>query len=512
MFGSGNVFLADRKKTKAEMESRVKKAAAALASLGIKPDDSVALFLRNDFAHIEARYGASLLGAYLVCMNWHFKAEEAEYILRDSGAKAIVIHADLLPQIAHGISDNVEVLVAPTPPEIRDAYKLDPAICDVPEGRRAWDTFIEGFDEWDQPAERPRGIMLYTSGTTGKPKGVQRPPRTPEQEAAYKVAVGLSHGRRPGMRSLLCGPCYHAPLDVQVTLALEEEDADLIIQPRFDAEGFLELVQKHGVTHAHMVPVMFVRLLNLPEEVRNKYDVSSLEHVIHGAAPVSVEVKRAIIEWWGPVLVEYYGGTEIGVVGLANSVQWLEKPGTVGPPPPNAVVKILDEDGNELGPGEIGEIYTGNPALNDFTYRGREDERKAIERDGLVTLGDMGYKDEDGWLFISDRRKDMIISGGVNIYPAEIEGVLITMPGVAECAVFGVPDKEFGESIMAVVETADGVTLTGDEVRAYLLQHLANYKIPKHIEFQKDLPREETGKIFKRQLRDPYWQETGRAI
>jgi long-chain acyl-CoA synthetase len=445
-------------------------------------------------------------------MNWHFKAEEAEYILEDSNAKALIIHADLLAQIESGIPDNIEVLVAPTPPEIRDAYVLDPAICEVPGGRRAWDEFIEGFGEWDRPPESNRGIMLYTSGTTGKPKGVQRPSRTPEQEKVYKGAVTRSHGRRTGMRSLLCGPCYHAPLDVQVTIALEETDADLIIQPRFDAGDFLGLVEKHGVTHAHMVPVMFVRLLNLPEEVRKRYDVSTLEHIIHGAAPVAVDVKHAMIDWWGPVLVEYYGGTEIGVVGLATSEQWLRKPGTVGPPPPGAIIKILDENGNELGPGEVGEIYTGNPALNDFTYRGREDERKAIERDGLVTLGDVGYRDEDGWLFISDRRKDMIISGGVNIYPAEIEAALITMPGIAECAVFGIPDKEFGESIMAVVETVEGAEVGEADVRAYLTAHLANYKVPKRIEFQKDLPREETGKIYKRVLREPYWQEAGRAI
>jgi long-chain acyl-CoA synthetase len=261
-----------------------------------------------------------------------------------------------------------------------------------------------------------------------------------------------------------------------------------------------------------MVPTMFVRLNRLPEEVKRRYDLSSLKRIIHGAAPCPPDVKRAIIEWWGPVVCEYYGSTEVGTVTFCTSEEWLAHPGTVGRAVPTATVKVLDEQGRELPPHEPGEVYARLWSHTDFTYQNRDEDRRAIERDGLLTSGDIGYLDEDGFLYLCDRRRDMVISGGVNIYPAEIEYVLIAMPGVRDCAVFGIPDEEFGEALAAAVEPDGTRPLDQAAVRAFLSERIARYKVPKLVLFDPALPREESGKIFKRRLRDPFWADAGRRI
>jgi long-chain acyl-CoA synthetase len=234
--------------------------------------------------------------------------------------------------------------------------------------------------------------------------------------------------------------------------------------------------------------------------------------VVHAAAPCPPEVKRGMIEWWGPIIVEYYGATESGAVVFNDSKDWLENPGTVGKPHERCEVRILDVDGKEVPTGEIGEVYMRNRFFPEFTYNKADAKRREIERNGLITAGDVGYINERGFLFLCDRSKDMIISGGVNIYPAEIEAVLHTMPGVQDCAVFGIPDDEYGESVAAVVEKRPGMNLAADEVRTYLRERIAAYKVPRLVEFQRDLPREDSGKIFKRKLRDPYWEKAGRKI
>jgi long-chain acyl-CoA synthetase len=261
-----------------------------------------------------------------------------------------------------------------------------------------------------------------------------------------------------------------------------------------------------------MVPTMFVRLLRLPEAVKRRYDLSSLRFVVHGAAPCPPAVKRQMIEWWGPVINEYYGGTETGGAVFHTAAEALRKPGTVGRPIEGAVVKVVDAAGCELGTNGVGEIYLGVAGNPDFTYQGLPEKRREIERDGLITLGDIGYLDADGYLFLCDRARDMVISGGVNIYPAEIETVLVTMPGVRDCAVFGIPDEEYGEALCAHIEVEDDATLSADEIGRFLRRHLASYKVPKHIEFCHALPREDSGKIYKRKLRAPYWDGTGRQI
>jgi long-chain acyl-CoA synthetase len=262
----------------------------------------------------------------------------------------------------------------------------------------------------------------------------------------------------------------------------------------------------------HMVPTMFVRLLKLPEAAKRRYDLSSLRFVVHGAAPCPPSVKRGMIAWWGPVINEYYGGTETGGAVFHSAAEALEKPGTVGRPIEGAAVKIIDGTGRALAANAVGEIYlrvAGNP---DFTYQGLPEKRREIERDGFITLGDLGYLDADGYLFLCDRARDMVISGGVNIYPAEIETVLMTMPGVRDCAVFGIPDEEYGESLCAHIEVEDGAMLSPDGVKTFLRRHLAGYKVPKRIEFCRALPREDSGKIYKRKLRASYWEGTGRQI
>jgi long-chain acyl-CoA synthetase len=257
---------------------------------------------------------------------------------------------------------------------------------------------------------------------------------------------------------------------------------------------------------------MFIRLMKLAEAVRRKYDISSLRHVIHAAAPCPPDIKRAMIEWWGPVIYEFYGSTESGAVTFATSEDALRKPGTVGRITPGAELRFIGDDGRLLPPGEVGEIFSriaGNP---DFTYHNKPDKRTEIDRDGFITSGDVGYFDEDGYVFICDRKRDMVISGGVNIYPAEIEAVLHAVPGVHDCAVFGIPDAEFGEALMAVIEPQPGVTLDAMDIRRHLKATLADYKVPKHIDIRAELPREDSGKIFKRSLRDPYWEKAGRRI
>jgi long-chain acyl-CoA synthetase len=261
-----------------------------------------------------------------------------------------------------------------------------------------------------------------------------------------------------------------------------------------------------------MVPTMFVRLLRLPEAVHAKYDLSSLRFVVHAAAPCPVHVKQAMIQWWGPVINEYYGGTETSAVVFCNSEEWLAHPGTVGRAVAGAEIRVLGERGEDLETGGVGEIICRIPALADFTYHGDDEKRARAEKKGLISLGDVGYLDADGYLYLCDRSKDMIISGGANIYPAEIEAELLKAPGVADCAVFGIPDDEFGERVHAVVQPLANAAADEASLKDFLRARMAAYKVPKSIDFAADLPREDSGKIFKRKLREPYWANAGRKI
>ena len=490
---------------------RAARAASGLNAAGLVAGDAVALVLRNDIPFLEVSYACTRLGVYAVPVNWHWQVDEVRYVLEDSGAKAVVAHADLLPVVRAALPEGVLLIGVPTPPEVATAYNIGPDRCDVPADVPEWTTWLEGYPVWERPAERSLGTMVYTSGTTGRPKGVKRQPADPSRMEQLLRIFDLMSGLRDGARTVVPAPMYHSAPNGYALQAARMKTLT-VLQPRFDADDLLALVEKHRITHLQVVPTMMVRLLRVAREARDKYDLSSLEYVVHAAAPCPVDVKRKMIEWLGPVVHEYYGCTESGMFTACNSEEWLAHPGTVGRPVEGAVVKIFDEDGREQPVGVPGDVYGRLDCMTDFTYQGHDDERRAIERDGLLTCGDMGYVDEDGYLYLCDRRKDMVISGGVNIYPAEIEQVLIGLDGVRDCAVFGIPDEEFGEALAAYIEPEPGADLDAEAVRAFLRSRVAGYKVPRVVEFRHELPREDSGKIFKRHLRDPYWARTGRAI
>jgi len=430
--------------------------------------------------------GCRLLGAYHCPVNWHFKADEAGHILRDSGAKILFTRLDLLEQIPGAVPPGLKV------------------ISDF----NAW---RDAHAPWTGPPRSPRGNMPYTSGTTGRPKGVRRNVATEAQrlrsQELYRVALGLE----PGMRGLLSAPLYHsAPNLYGLQLMLAGEL--LVLEPRFDAEATLALIERHRLTNLYLVPTMFVRLLALPEQTRRRYDVSSVRFVVSMGSPCPPEAKRRMIEWWGPVITESYASSEAGINTFITSQEWAKRPGSAGRILGEGRLAILDDDGRELPPGNIGAVYVRQPVYPDFTYANNPEARARLEKDGLWSVGDMGYVDEEGYLFIADRKSDMVISGGVNIYPAEIEAVLMTMPGIADCAVFGIPDAEFGEALAAAIQIQPGSDLSASSVQEFLRCRIANYKVPKTIAFHDALPREDSGKIFKRKLRAPYWENAGRKI
>jgi len=488
-----------------EIQARIRRAASGLRGLGLAEGAPVAMMLRNDFALFEVVAASAALGSPVVPINWHLKAEEVRYILTDSGAKILVCHADLLPQIRAGLPADVRLLVVTTPPELAATFATAPDLSEVPAGLTDWDRWRDDHREMQEPPRRA-AAMIYTSGTTGMPKGVRRRPMRPEQAAASERMGTIAYGIKPHEDQvvLINGPMYHSAPHSYGMLAFRS-GCTIVLQARFDAEELLALIERHRVTHIHMVPTMFVRLLRLPDAVRQRYDLSSLRFVVHGAAPCPPDIKRAMIAWWGSLINEYFGSTETGIPVWHSAEEALRKPGTVGRVIEGGIVKIFREDGSLCGAGDIGEIYMRQTAVPDFDYHGKAEARAEAGRDGLISVGDVGYLDADGYLFLCDRKRDMVISGGVNIYPAEIENVLIGMPGVRDCAVFGIPDAEFGERLCAFVEPEPDSGISAAAVQSFLRERLANFKVPKNVEFRDVLPREPTGKIFKRKLREPYW-------
>jgi long-chain acyl-CoA synthetase len=487
-----------------ELMIRGVRGASALASLGVAAGDAVALLLRNDHPMFEASFAISILGGSPVPLNWHGTPEEMGYILADCKAKVVIGHSDLLSALSGTVSRDLPVITVPTPPDIARAYGISSTNSDLSDSALTWSDWIQAFDPWSEGVVKAPSSMIYTSGTTGRPKGVRRG-ALDESDPAIKRALDTAldlFGIRAGARTVITGPMYHTAPNLYGLLAARE-GAFVVLQPRFDAEELLRLINEHKITHLHMVPIMFVRLLRLPEAVRRRYDVSSLQVVAHAAAPCPPDVKRAMIDWWGPLICEYYGGTETGAVVACSSDEWLAHPGTVGRALPGAMVSILDDGGKSVPAGQAGDIYMRLKGWPDFTYENMPDARLEVEREGLITCGDVGYLDADGYLYLCDRKRDMIISGGVNIYPAEIEACLVNLAGVRDCAVFGVPDEEYGEAVAAAVELEDGARLSEEDVRAFIQSHLASFKAPRIVGFHQALPREDSGKIFKRKLREP---------
>jgi long-chain acyl-CoA synthetase len=480
----GDVVIGERVRGRAELLDRAARLASAMAAAGVVAGDAVALLLRNDFAVLEANLAVRRLDAYGVPINWHWHGAEIGYVLRDATPRLLIGHADLLEGIRNEIPNDLPVIAVG--------------------GKGNWPDYDDWIGAHQPHAGKGNGLgssMVYTSGTTGKPKAVRRLPATGEESAQRARVLSIIHDTAPENVALVTGPLYHL-FSQAILMATFGAGGTVVVMERFDPEECLRLIEKHRVTHSALVPTLFVRLLRLPAEARTRYDLSTLRHVVHSGAPCAPEVKRAMLKWWGPVLYETYGSTETGVVTKISPEEWLAKPGSVGRPVLTGEVRIRGEDGQWAGPGQTGDIYLRIHGTPDFTFHGDPEKRAAVEYDGLITCGDMGWLDEEGYLFLCDRRVDMVISGGVNIYPAEVEAALLEHPGVSDCAVFGIPDPEFGEALVAHVEADDGVK--PDELKAFLRGRIAGYKVPRHVVISDALPREETGKIMKRRLRDNF--------
>jgi long-chain acyl-CoA synthetase len=455
----------------------------------VQSGDAVAALLPNGVELITCSLACQEAGWYFIPLNTFLTEYEIGTILEHSGARALVAHEQFAAQVA---AVDRAALAAALAVGAIDGFEP------LAEVRKTAPT--------TEPTDRtPGSIFVYTSGTTGRPKGIRRPQMTgdPGQVANDAAVFGRAFDFVPfGGPHLVSTAMYHGGSHSYYMGALNVGHA-LVIMGRFDAEEALRLVERHRVYSAYMVPTQFHRLLRLPPETRARYDVSSLHSVVHSAAPCPLEVKRQMMDWWGPVIWETYGGME-GAATIAKPHRWLEKPGTVGRAIRGIRLRILDDDGEELGPGEIGAIYYGSDAAS-FEYVGDEETTRAAYRGRLFTIGDLGYLDADGYLFVRDRAKDMIITGGVNVYPQEIEAVLGEHPAVADVAVVGIPDAEWGELIVAVVEPSPGRVADPalvDELLARCRDRLAGYKCPKRVEFRDSLPRTDAGKLYKRQLRD----------
>ncbi|PTX03018.1 AMP-binding protein [Pararhodobacter aggregans] len=497
-----SIITPDATMEQAALQRRASAAATGFQALGLREGSTVAILMRNDIPFIEASIAAQKIGAFAVPINWHSTATEILYVLNDCRPDLLVAQADLLATPGLTLPEGLPVIAAATPPATARAFRLPAEACKVPPSVQDWDDFVAAHAPRTAPDAAARGAIIYTSGTTGHPKGVKRVPMDADLLARNIRCFVDTYGLAPDVRTLLVTPLYHASPGGFARYAATRGEL-LVLVPRFDPEEFLALIEKHRINTITAVPTMFIKLLKLPEEVRARYDLSSLRWVSHTAAACPVDVKKAMIDWWGPILHEVYGGTEVGIAMHCTSEEWLAHPGTVGRVIDGAEVRILGEDGAVLPQGETGEIYVRNPNYADFTYINRPEARAETEKDGFISIGDVGWLDADGFLFLGDRKRDMIIFGGTNIYPAEIESALVQHPQVADCAVIGLPDPEFGEIVCAWIQPARGVKApTEAEVAAFLGKTLARYKLPRRYLFVDSLPREESGKLMKRKLRD----------
>jgi acyl-CoA synthetase (AMP-forming)/AMP-acid ligase II len=481
--------------TYAQLDARSNQGAQLFRALGLQAGDHVAIMMENSLEFITTCWAAQRSGLIFTALSRYLTQDEIGYIIRDCGARLLVVSPACIEPV-RGFA------------QAADAPSLYVTGAAAEAGFHSWDAALAA-----QPAtpiaDESAGIdMLYSSGTTGRPKGVTTA-TTGRAITDFSPLLKLLCGDMCGIGAdsiyLSPAPLYHAA-PLRFSMMVARFGGTVIIMRRFDPEAFLRLVEAHRVTQTQVVPTMFVRLLKLPDDVRRRYDLGSLRAVVHAAAPCPPDVKAAMIDWWGPILLEYYGGTEGNGITVVNTPEWLAHRGTVGRPILGAV-KILGEDDAEQPPGQTGMVYfAGTPS---FSYHNDpEKTRGAFSRQGWSTLGDVGHLDADGFLYLTDRRAYMIISGGVNIYPQEAENALVGHPGVADVAVFGVPDAEMGEAVKAVVQPADiaqaGPALEA-ELIAYCRTKLSPIKCPRSVDFEAELPRTPTGKLLKRLLRDRYW-------
>lgn len=502
----------DRKLAREAFEQRAAQGAAALTHLGAGVDVPVALIMRNDLTQLEVMRAAAMAGTVIVAQNWHAAAEEAGAICDDSGAQFVIIHRDLIDALRPALEGRTVIAVTPDT-ALRQAYGIDDAAAKTDPETPEWSALVDAADPIT-PREMMRPLMRYTSGSTGKPKGVRRlggGPKRDFEEVLSRVGTEMLQ-LKPGSRFFTAAPIYHSAPSTLTSAALVTPGVSTFVAPKFDPESFLATIEAQRITHIYLVPTMMSRMLKLPQEVKAKYDLSSVEFCVSTGSPWPHDLKVAMIDWWGPVFWESYGATEIGFMTMVSSADALARPGTAGRMQMGGTLMILDPDGNELPAGQVGEIYARMDAFGGFDYSNDPESRASAEKHGHFSVGDLGSVDEDGFLFITDRKKDMIISGGANIFPAEIEAVLMRAPFIRDVAVFGAPDPEFGEQIVAAVELADGHSADKQKVLDFLDGKLARFKAPRIVDFHEALPREDSGKIFKPRLRAPYWDGAGRSI
>ena len=470
--------------------------ANVLHSWGLRRGDGIAILMENTVEYVEIAWAAQRSGLYYTAVNWHLQPSEVAYIIEDCGAKALFTSALMAKAVAELAAQipNVERIIS-VDGEIAGALDYADLLASAPAGGLAEE--CEGCE------------LLYSSGTTGRPKAVKRP-LAPIGEVLvnHRYAAAMYRERYHVDESSLYlspAPLYHSA-PITSVLTIHRLGGTVVVMERFDAERSLSLIQDLRITHAQFVPTMFVRMLKLDPSIRARYDMSSLHCAIHASAPCPVRVKQEMIQWWGPILEEYYSGTEGMGATTINSREWLDHPGSVGRPA-GCIIHIVGDDGEELSPFNTGHVFFESDRKFEYLH---DPEKTASVRNahGWRTLGDVGHLDDDGYLYLTDRATFMIVSGGVNIYPQEIEDLLIAHPAVHDAAVFGVPNEEFGEEVKAIVQptslAAADAQLAQTLIR-YCREHLAHYKAPRSIEFTEELPRDPNGKLYKRQLRERYW-------
>jgi long-chain acyl-CoA synthetase len=488
MAGSGETV------TYAELDGRANQGAQLIRSLGLKRGEGMAVMMDNSPRYLEIMWAAERTGVYCTCISSKLSTAEALYIIRDGNCRALIV--------SHGTAKCASELL----PDIQD---LDRFVCDGDvDGYERYEAARDAMPATPIADMSSGGTMLYSSGTTGKPKGVKHPLSEEPHGTAVSPLVTLGqalYGFNPDMVYLSPAPLYHAA-PLRWSMAVQQLGGTVIVMERFDPEKALEYIEKYKVTHAQWVPTHFIRMLKLPDAVREKYDVSSLQAVWHAAAPCPIPVKEQMIAWWGPIVGEYYAGTEGNGFTAISAQEWLTHKGSVGRNL-TAETKICDDEGDEVPPRTEGTIYFKSEAHYEYhNDPGKTEEAK--NKHGWTTLGDVGWVDEEGYLYLTDRKSFMIISGGVNIYPAEIENLLVTHPKVADVAVIGAPHDEMGEEVVAIVQPRDwaeaGPALAA-ELTEFARANLSHVKTPRRIDFRAELPRHETGKLYKRLLRDEYW-------